>query len=422
MSRWGQRVALSAVLAMAGCSAGGTEPAHTALPPSSGSMRSEPAPPAGTAPAGRSAPAPAPSSGPSSGPALPPGGPVPAGFQPASVTFASASLGYVLGTTGACASTSCTSVLRTTDGGAHWAGVSAPRAGLAVYPASAASAPSVSRMRFADPRDGWAYGPGLWATHDGARSWHRLSLGGGVLSLEAAGGQVDAVTSTCAAGACRQITLLQSRVGSDDFRAVAAQRDAGSSNGALVLHPPTGFAALGTSTSKPEYGRPTALQATADGVAWRPFPDPCQVTRQLSLSSLALAGVRTLFTLCSGQGAAGSSDKQVVVTFNGHSAVAGSPGRRGDAGELAAATNSTLVVATSSAASWLVRSTDGGHRWATVAQYDDGGVGLTDLGFTTAMNGVVIHGRPTNGSTGPPQVDELLSTADAGSSWHHVTF
>lgn len=32
---------------------------------------------------------------------------------------------------------------------------------------------SVSQIRFADANDGWAYGPGLWTTHDGGARWRQ---------------------------------------------------------------------------------------------------------------------------------------------------------------------------------------------------------------------------------------------------------
>jgi hypothetical protein len=208
---------------------------------------------------------------------------------------------------------------------------------------------------------------------------------GRVISLEAAAGQVDLVASPCQPGTpCPGTSLLQSPAGSDSFvLPVARQSTTGRDNGALALHPPAGFAALGVATSSTGSGAPTTVQATADTRTWRPFPDPCRVSWQLALSSIAAADARKLFTLCSGEGAAGSTAKQVVATANGQSTPVGAASRVGDGGQLAAATSSTLLLATSRAASWLDRSIDGGRRWANVAQYNDGGAGFVDLGFTT---------------------------------------
>ena len=65
------------------------------------------------------------------------------------------------------------------DGGSDWVGVPAPRTGLTL-PQADTSDPvdDVERVRFSDALNGFAFGPGLWATHDGARTWHRLDVGG----------------------------------------------------------------------------------------------------------------------------------------------------------------------------------------------------------------------------------------------------
>lgn len=350
---------------------------------------------------------------------LPPGGPVPTGFEPASVTFTSASLGYVLGTTAHCAAPPCTSLVRTSDGGRSWAGVPAPRAPLDTTAPAEASGTSVRAVRFADPFDGWVFGSALWATHDGARSWHQVPLAGTVLALETSGGHVDAVVATCTsrAGCSRPARLLQSSTGSDSFAPVATRSARAASSpfgGLLALHAPAGFADLGTTGEEP--GASSALAATADGRTWNPMPDPCAGHRGFSLGALAAPDDQTLFSLCDGEGAAGSMDKLVIATNHGHSTVVGAPGRQGDGGQLAAASPSVLELATASGASQLERSIDGGRTWTIVRTYNDGGAAFTDLGFTTSTRGVVVHGRP-----GGP-ADELLATTDAGASWQHVSF
>ena len=125
----------------------------------------------------------------------------------------------------------------------------------------------------------------------------------------------------------------------------------------------------------------------------------------------------SLYSLCVGPGAAGSSDKTVVRTEDGRSAVAGDAPTPGAGGVLAAASSATLVLATASGASFLFRSVDGGRTWTTAATYDDGGIGFDDLGFATPTVGAVVHGEP-----GPPAdvASQLLMTVDAGASWHAV--
>lgn len=357
-------------------------------------------------------------------PALPPGGPVPAGFQPASVTFVSPTFGYVLGEPASCASTPCTSMVRTTDRGAHWIGVPAPRATL-VSPSAATSAgpASVSVVRFADEYNGWAYGPGLWVTHDGARTWHQVDVGGQVLALETAGGRVDAivnscqVSSRCPGGATR---LLSSPVDRDLF-ALEASGSSGlsspSGGGSLTLHPPVGFAILGQNSNS---GMPRSTIVATDGGKWDGFSDPCQAVADSSLSSFVAPDATSLLSLCTGPGAAGSTGKTVVLTQNGRSTALGNPPLGGDGGLIAANGMSTILVASRSGDDFLYRSTDSGRTWTTM-QFHDGGIGLTDLGFTTSSQAIVIQGQaPVAGGNNQPA--QLLMTTDAGATWHHVSF
>jgi hypothetical protein len=127
------------------------------------------------------------------GGASPAGGPVPANFQPTSVTFVSSKVGWAIGqggTSGHCANANpsiCTSIVRTMDGGQAWKGIPAP------------STNQVSGIRFLDGTNGWAYGPDLWSTHDGGSDWAQVSTGGKqVIGLETAGHAAFALFATCA--------------------------------------------------------------------------------------------------------------------------------------------------------------------------------------------------------------------------------
>ena len=358
-------------------------------------------------------------------PALPAGGPVPAGFQPASVTFVSPTFGYVLGQPPSCASAPCTSMVRTTDRGAHWMGVPAPRTTLVSPSVVTSTAPqSVSMVRFADPYNGWAYGPGLWVTHDGARTWHQLDVGGQVLALETAGGRVDAIVNSCQVGSnCPSglTRLLSSPVDRDLFDAVATVpagiSESESGGGLLTLHPPVGFAILGSrmAPSTP----PSGIVAT-NGGSWTSFPNPCQAVSDNFLSSFVAPDTTSLLSLCTGPGAAGSMSKTVVLTQNGKSTPLGHPPLSGDGGLIAANGMSTILIASRSGDDFLYRSTDSGRTWTTM-RFDDGGIGLADLGFTTANQAIVIEGRsPVAGSNNPPA--HVLMTTNAGATWQRVNF
>ena len=144
-------------------------------------------------------------------PARPGPGPVPGNFRPTSVTFVGTRTGWVIGqalTPGHCATQFCTSVARTDDAGKTWTGVPAPMAG----PADGAS--GLSQIRFLDLTDGWAYGPQLFATHTGGRTWAQVDTGGlRVTALETVGDRVFAVWASCTGGGpayaagCTRFTL-----------------------------------------------------------------------------------------------------------------------------------------------------------------------------------------------------------------------
>ena len=150
--------------------------------------------------------------------------------------------GWVIGqagTPGHCATVFCTSVARTDDAGDSWAGVPAPLTG------AADGATGVSQIRFLNLDDGWAFGPELWATHDGGQTWAQVDTHGQrVTDLETVGDWVFAVFATCTGGGaafasgCTSFTLYSSPAWTDDWTPVGAATSgltAAASGGAASL-------------------------------------------------------------------------------------------------------------------------------------------------------------------------------------------
>ena len=348
----------------------------------------------------------------------PAGTAVPSGFDPGSVTFVSTTTGFVIGVDSSCPGGTCVALARTTDGGSSWAALPAPSAAYVAHGGQPSSTlPDVAEVRFADELDGWIYGPSLFATHDGGASWRRVNLAGSVISLETSGGFVDAVVSPCTGEqVCTGwLELYQAPAAGGSFVRVLTGPSTSSSGlfPALSLHAPVGFVDM-SAAGGTGLGRFYATEQLAGLRAWKSFPDPCAGPSAPDVVSFVAPDAVDLYTLCAGGAAAGSVAKELVRTTRAVSVTVGAPPSAGDPEGLAATGSGTFVVTAASGASWLYRSTDGGAHWTTVATFDDGGIGFNDLGFTTATQGVVVHGSP-----GPPAdfSSQLLMTRDGGATW-----
>jgi hypothetical protein len=178
-----------------------------------------------------------------------PAGPPPAaGFQPTSVTFIGSHVGVALGVAGTCAARACTAMAATHDYGRTWAEMAAPPAG----PADGKK--GVSQVRFLDYKNGWAYGPALYATHNGGRSWRAiLTHGGRVLDLSTVGHRAFAVVGFGCTGAgalygtgCARFTLFSAADDSNEWDAVTNASGAGHAvAGALQLTGEHGYLLAG---------------------------------------------------------------------------------------------------------------------------------------------------------------------------------
>src|SRR5579863_3621184 len=210
--------------------------------------------------------------------AVPP--PVPSNFRPSSVTFIGLHTGWVIGqagTPGNCATQYCTSVARTNDAGKTWQGVRAPLTG------QADGATGVSQIRFLEGTDGWAFGPQLYATHDGGHSWTQVATHGlRVTDLETVGDRAFALFASCTgtgtafAADCTSYTLESSPASADNWTPVgAATSGLAGGAAAMVL---TGTRGYLLAPDRMLYSGP--VNGTA---AWQPTARvPCPVGQPLA--------------------------------------------------------------------------------------------------------------------------------------------
>jgi hypothetical protein len=344
--------------------------------------------------------------------AIPSGGPVPARFAATSVTFVSADEAFVLGTA-PCAHAPCTSVVRTLDRGQSWFGLPAPAE--PVGQPGLAAAPAVWGIRFATPGHGFVFGDGLWETTDGGGHWIRdAEPAGSILSLAIVSGQVLALTARCTpAGGCEQSAVLERRaLGGGSWTAVEKV-----TIGNLI--DPDDLIATQAGVAAVIDGRDVLV--TADGgLTFTVDPIPCPPPAQRP--SVAVTSPHGLALLCVGEGYTGHTMKRVYVSRDdgAHWARAGAPSPDGDAGTIAATAAGEMAIATASAASWLFYS--GGSSWRIVYTADDGGMGWADLGFTTATDGVVVHGPADGDGNSTQRPGQLFLTSDGGTTWYQVSF
>ena len=381
---------LAAIVISVGCGGHPTSNGQTSATPT-------------TAPTSAS-PAASSSAGPSATaqPALPA---APAGFRASSVTFVSSDEAFCLGT----APGHATLVVRTLDRGQTWVRLAAPVAPLGSPGSSAASA--VWGTRFASASQGFVFGDRLWQSGDGGRHWALAGTPAGqILSLAAIDGQVLALVAK-GSGPAR---LLRRPLAGGPWTQIASVKTADAFDPTDLIATQAGTAAVLSGTSvlvTTNGGLSVTSRATPSAPGFQ--PDCVAVT-----SSHALA------LLLVGQGAAGSTEKLVYTSTDSglHWAKAGTPSNEGDPVTLAGGSPTDLVLATASGASWLDRSSDGGHSWATVLTYGDGGEGWADLGFTTTTNAVVVHGPADSAGNSDGRPARLLLSANGGATWQPVSF
>ena len=244
----------------------------------------------------------------------------PGSLLPMSATFVSPSTGWLLADR--CEPgpqpQSCSAVMRkTTDGGRQWFPVPAPPATPVTY-LNVPMPGGVAQVRFADADNGWVFGPGLWATHDGGASWQQLSTHGlMVTSLEAANGRAVAVFA-----AATTFQVYTSVVGSDVWLPVPGA--AGPAQGTVTEVGRNPQVAIEGSTavvsSSGMYatgaGGGVLLSGPADGSApWQRWPVPCPVYADSWMPVATTPGQLVLG--CGGDAASGQSQKFVYTSADG---------------------------------------------------------------------------------------------------------
>lgn len=347
----------------------------------------------------------------------------PADFQPTSITMIGGGVGAVLGqagTPGHCSGpvpADCTSLAGTSDWGTSWYGVSAP------VTSGPDGALGVSQLRFLDLRYGWAFGPGLYVTGNGGRTWTAAQTYGlRVTGLEAAGNRAFAIFASCAgsgtdfAADCTSFRLYSAAAGASMFTPVPlpANYSELSAGPGAATHSAASLV-IKSDAANPQGGAGYLLTPSGaifsgplTGVAWSlagsgPCPAGAAQPSGQPAGTLLAAGPELLI-VCG----AASDAKTIWSSADGAhwTEIAAVPGA-GAATSLAAAPGGQVLLATTAGIGY---SPDGGKTWQQAAI--TGGTpsgGFSYLGMTTASQGVAVPARASLG--------EVFVTGDGGQAW-----
>lgn len=312
----------------------------------------------------------------------------------------------------------CTAMLRTTDGGAHW--TSMPNPPVNVPGVDGCTTPCVDHIRFARADVGYAYGDGYYGssaffmTTDGGRSWQQQK-GVTVVALETLANNVIRVSATppgCGPPGCGY-AVETSAIGSTTWTTHPLPAPATEATGVVLARGGQDAYLLvtGHTAGGAQDARSTLYRSSDDGASWtdagEPCPQPGGETDSVSLA--AGAGGRVSVT-CVTRQAPQTAFVAVSTDQGAHFTRVGAIPWT-SAGVLVGDPATVLLAGPASGSGQVYRSTDGGTTWTPVAGLRGAGT-LTWAGFESKTVGRVIAdgGRA------------IWTTRDAGATWTRLTF
>lgn len=351
---------------------------------------------------------------------------VPRTFLANSITWISPRRGWVLGAA-RCGARTCTDVIATSNGGTTWTLRGKVPAHI---PQVGEPGSGVSQIRFATTRIGWSFGPGLYRSGNGGRSWARQRVPGHgrqILALAATATTTYAMVSPCAfgTGLChgrgplslwrtatrtgRRWTRIRLALPINDFAGVAA----------------FGRTAYAVDAQRNVTGRRDKFYASTDG--GRHFtarPVPCDSRPGSALWQAVPTSPTHVTLLCFGptgpqpgqatKTAYRSANTGKTYTFAGATPV---PGATMQTTFLAASPSGNLAVTTSSGGSLIYINDSHRRTWSTAVNLGDGGRGWNDIIYVTNTRGWVIY-SPVGFFHG---LGKIFTTRDSGRHWHAIT-
>lgn len=343
------------------------------------------------------------------------------------LAFSDASHGWLVAAI--CATACMLDAAKTSDGGMNWSDpVSVASDAPSPDPSPGPPAPWLG-VRFVGD-DGWIFGPGIFQTHDGGRSW-RKTLDGLFPTLEPYGGTVWAIRDCSPANysvLCTPV-LMQSSTRTDVWSRAALQPPLEGAPGSASLfleRAPQGVAFLSEAGVRPQAqpdgnrGPSQVLFTSRDaGRSWHRLAPPCDGIQAIRSPD----GIH-VWALCATPCCTGNWVKAVYFSADGghtwgeradtdYQGQYGAMDFYGSAGPFSIpASGVALYGSSGSAGIW--RSSDGGRTWHStfLDMCIEGGEAVTELWFVTPLRGWAIAGNAVD-----RECPTLLRTLDGGITW-----
>jgi photosystem II stability/assembly factor-like uncharacterized protein len=391
-----------------------TTSATTAAPTTTAPTTTASTTPSSTTPSSTSAPTtkPVPPNGESGSQSA--GGPVPSGFDPLSFTAISADQYWLLGVA-PCSNPVCTSIVRTTDGGAHFVGLPAP---VAPITAGGSSTAGINTLRFADVLDGYAFATGaggeFWDTHDGGEQWAQQNFLSGreLMAFGTGGGYAFALVGSCQQGTCSDIVLERSPVGSDQWAALSVPGVSGGIDqlATMAVH---GTDLWFSATTSLTQAHQVLVAGTGSGSSFSTFTSPCFSGLG---GTIEATSSDVLWAVCP----TGMEAQAFRSTDGGAEWGTLNVGSLENSALLAPASDTAAVIEPSAQGQFL-RTSDGGSTWQSVYPSGSGNFWWSWAGFTDSSTGSALRteSNPPAGWPFPngPSPEQLWRSSDGGVTW-----
>jgi photosystem II stability/assembly factor-like uncharacterized protein len=347
---------------------------------------------------------------------------VPTWFRASAMTWTSAARGWVLGAKSCGLRHNCATsqVIGTTDGGSSWHLVGTINATI---PKLGLGTTGITEIRMATPLVGWAFGPELFRTGDGGKTWKAMTIPGHgkqILDLAVTPTRVYAIASPCAyqGGLCGKTQLSA-------WRTNLAGRTWTRMPVRLKINISADVAAVGKTVYvvTPPIDGPQASQFFASTDGGRHFgtrPNPCPAITLHSLIQAVPYSPTKVALLCDGNSGFSKSVKSVYVSANTgktHTS-AGTMGEFGIQAGLAVSSSGNLAVESWSDGSFIYINDNHGTTWHTAIASGDGGAGFNDITYVSNRVAWVV-GAPASMFA---DYGKLLVSRDAGRHWTFVKF